>query len=66
MQKTLAFFKILRNFSVSSINNQIKKETIKPSQNPNTKGPHPVAILAVLSIGVSAYVSLVRHRENKS
>jgi hypothetical protein len=64
MQKTIASFKTLRNFSVSSINNrEIKKETIKSSQNPNTKGPHPVAILAVLSIGVSAYVALVKHRE---
>lgn len=63
MQKTLASFKILRNFSVSSKNNRkIKKEAIKSSQNPNTKGPHPIAILAVLSIGVSAYVSLVKHR----
>lgn len=63
MQKTIASFKILRNFSVSSINNRnIKKESIKPSQKPNTKGPHPFAILAVLSIGVSAYVALVKHR----
>jgi hypothetical protein len=63
MQKTLASFRILRNFSVSSINNRnIKKGTIKSSQNPNTKGPHPVAVIAVLSIGVSAYVALVKQR----
>ena len=60
----VTFFRPTRNFSVSPINNrEVKKEEtnqdIKPSQN---RGPHPAAILAVLSIGVSAYISLVKSR----
>ena len=66
----VTFYKSTRNFSVSSINNRVEQENekqkIKSSPNPNTKGPHPLAILAVLSVGVSAYITLVKSRGIKS
>jgi hypothetical protein len=62
----VTFFGATRNFSVSLINSREVKEketnnkNIKSSQNQGP--PHPAAILAVLSIGVSAYIALVKSR----
>ncbi|CAG8517532.1 16050_t:CDS:2 [Funneliformis caledonium] len=61
----VSFHRSARAFSVSPINNRevkVKRQKIKSSQAQNTKGPHPLAILAVLSVGVSAYVTLVKSR----
>ncbi|CAI2164918.1 9668_t:CDS:2 [Funneliformis geosporum] len=61
----VSFHRSTRAFSVSPINNhevKVKRQKVKPSQAQNTKGPHPLAILAVLSVGVSAYVTLVKSR----
>jgi len=61
----VTFLNSTRNFSVRPLKSQrVKKK--KTNQTSSTKGPHPAAILAVLSIGVSAYFALVKSRGNQT